>query len=467
MRRSLSNLFILFIFSLPAHGEEIWRSFFEALESNRIEEAESYMRFVREKEHKNLFAGLIHFYRGNYEEALSHLQSIKGEETKFYAELVSATYTVMKDAEVIETDHWHIRLTERDGILGNYIGEAAEEVYTDVGEIFGYYPQWKIRVEVYPDREGFSKATTLAEMEVMNTGTVGVCKFNKIMLLTPRILLQGYPWAKVLRHEYIHYIVTYLTRNRAPVWLQEAVARYFDGEGLPSYALYLLKKRMDEGRLISTEEMHPSIAKLPSAEDAAVAFAEVYTMMELFVEKKGKEGVLSLLNAVEAGEDALMAFERLLGMKFKDFQKEWMDYVRKKAEGIPPLEFERLVFKDEKEKEKRKGKHYVLGEVLLERKYIEEAAFEYEREMKTGTFSPELYNKIAFLYLMLGRYEDALNRSEEVLRYYPFNYTANFQKGKALNLLGKKEEAMKSLKNAAKINPFDPALQIEMERVKR
>jgi len=463
MRRLLSSIIIFF--AINGYSNERIDEFLSLLEANRIEEAETIIKFIKDEELKTYLNGILHFYRGNYELAAHLIGNLEGERLGFYPEVISGTWEIMKEAEKIETEKFSINWTKKDEVMRLFIEEVLEEVYNDVGKIFGYYPP-KIRVEIYPDRESFSKATTLKEMEIMNTGTVGVCKFNKIMLLTPRVLLQGYPWAKTLRHEYIHYVVTYLTRNNAPVWLQEAIARYFDGEGLPDYALYLLKRRMEEGRLIKLEEMHPSIAKLPTAEDAALAFAEVYTIMELFIQKRGIKGLLNVLNGIESGTDAIEAFENELQMKFDDFYKEWIEHVKRKVEKVKPAEFEKLVFKDEKVKEKKRGKHEVLGDILLERGFIEEALFEYEKEIKIES-SPQLLNKTAFLYMKLGRYEDALKVCDSVLKNYPFNYTANFQKGKVLNLMGRKDEAIFYLKSAAYINPFDPELLLEIERSRR
>jgi tetratricopeptide (TPR) repeat protein len=463
MRRLLSSIII--IVAINGYAKERVDEFLSLLEANRIEEAETIIKFVRDEELRTYLNGILHFYKGNYDLSVSLTREYGERGYGFYPELISNTWEIMKDAERIEKGKFSISLTKRDEVMKLFIEEALEEAYNEVGKIFGYYPQ-KVRIEIYPDRESFSKATTLKEMEIMNTGTVGVCKFNKIMLLTPRVLVQGYPWAKTLRHEYIHYVVTYLTRNNAPVWLQEAIAKYFDGEGLSDSYLYLLKRRMEEGKLIKMEDMHPSIAKLPTAEDAALAFAEVHTMMELFIQKRGIKGLLNVLNAVENGTDAITAFENELQMKFDEFYKEWIEYVKKKVERTNPAELEKLVFKDEKVKEKKRGKHEVLGDTLLERGFVEEALFEYEKEIK-GESSPQLLNKTAFLYMKLGRYEEALKICDSVLKNYPFNYTANFQKGKVLNLMGKKDEAIFYLKSAAYINPFDPELLSEIEKAKR
>ncbi len=465
MRALLSSLLILSFFSF-ADGKEPFWDFFDMLESNRIDEAEAYISSVNKDSLRNFLEGILSFYKGEYLKAVEKIQraQIKERDLGFYPELISRTYMATKDALTVETEHFSVRIvSEEDSILTHYIGDALEEIYRDVGKIFNFYPE-KVRIEIYGDKKTFSDVTTLKEIEIITTGTVGVCKFNKIMVLTPRIFLQGYPWVNVLRHEYIHYVITYLTKNRTPVWLQEAIAKYFDGEGLSPSMLYLLKRGIEENKLIDIEKMHPSIAKLPSAEAAGLAFAEVYTMMDLFIKKIGKEGLIKVLDMIENGMDAVKAFETVLNTDFDSFFMEWKEYAKSIAQNAPPVEMEKMVFKDEKIEEK-KGKHYVLGDLLLERGKIEEAIFEYEREINKNKSSIILNNKLSFLYLQTGKFKEALQLAESTLKDYPFNYTANLNKAKALLAMGNYESAFLWLKKALYINPFDPDLHAQLEKV--
>jgi len=50
---------------------------------------------------------------------------------------------------------------------------------------------------------------------------------------------------------------------------------------------HMLAKALRTGKLISFEAMHPSMAKLPSAEDATLAFAEVANAVGHLYAQKG------------------------------------------------------------------------------------------------------------------------------------------------------------------------------------
>ena len=83
-------------------------------------------------------------------------------------------------------------------------------------------------MEIFPTTATFYPASSLSTRDIEVSGAIGICKFNKIMLLSPRNLARGYRWTDALSHEYIHYILVHLSGNRAPIWLHEGIAKYFE-----------------------------------------------------------------------------------------------------------------------------------------------------------------------------------------------------------------------------------------------
>jgi hypothetical protein len=78
-----------------------------------------------------------------------------------------------------------------------------------------------IRVEFYRSPSDLAAVSSLSQAEVARTGTIALCKWARLMVTTPRALAYGYPWLDSINHELVHYAVSTLTRDRAPVWLQE------------------------------------------------------------------------------------------------------------------------------------------------------------------------------------------------------------------------------------------------------
>ena len=81
-----------------------------------------------------------------------------------------------------------------------------EKSYEAIGAELGYFPKEKVRVEVAPDATSFNAISTLSLRDIEETGAVGICKFNKLMIISPRALSFGYRWVDSLSHEYLHYV---------------------------------------------------------------------------------------------------------------------------------------------------------------------------------------------------------------------------------------------------------------------
>ena len=65
------------------------------------------------------------------------------------------------------------------------------------------------------DVKELAAVSTLTEEEIRTSGTVAVCKFGKLMMLSPKALLKGYDWLDTAAHEYTHLVLTAHVRQRA------------------------------------------------------------------------------------------------------------------------------------------------------------------------------------------------------------------------------------------------------------
>jgi tetratricopeptide (TPR) repeat protein len=149
------------------------------------------------------------------------------------------------------------------------------------------------------------------------------------MLLSPKALLKGYDWQDTAAHEYTHLVLTLRSRNQAPIWVQEGLAKWFEAgwrggdEPLSRFSAALVKDAVQKGNLVTFEEMHPSIAKLPSQERAALAYAEVVLAVELMVQQRGPPVIGRVLDLLAAGKDAREAVATATGQPFERFLEAW------------------------------------------------------------------------------------------------------------------------------------------------
>ena len=133
-----------------------------------------------------------------------------------------------------------------------------------VGTDLGLKPADPIRVEILGAPADLAKLSPLTEAEIEKTGTIALSKYNKLMVVSPRATLFGYPWMDTLVHEYTHLIVSRIAFDAVPVWLQEGIARFEQTRWrrppevvLNATEQALLTSGLKKGRLISFDEMHP------------------------------------------------------------------------------------------------------------------------------------------------------------------------------------------------------------------
>ena len=237
----------------------------------------------------------IEFLKGNYEHSWEILKRVGNnfKEVADFKKRVNATRMASKNFVSLETEHFRLRYQEGpDEVLIHYAKEVLEKSYHAVGKILEYYPQEKVLIEIYPDRQPFSKISPLTIKDILTSGTVALCKYNRIMMISPGSLVRGYNWMDTLSHEYVHYILTKKSRNRLPLWMHEGIAKLLETRWRddPNYMSpimeTILSGALKNNYRVPLGDMMPSLAKLKTAKDVQLAYAEVATMMEYLLEKK-------------------------------------------------------------------------------------------------------------------------------------------------------------------------------------
>ncbi|MCA9683212.1 MAG: tetratricopeptide repeat protein, partial [Myxococcales bacterium] len=377
----------------------------------------------------------------------------------------------------------------KDEILAPYLFAAMADAYEVLGEDLGVRPEDPIRFEFYDEPGKLALVTPLTLDNIYTTGTVGICKYRRIMMISPRVMLYGYGWLDTAVHEYVHYLLTIRTRNNAPVWLQEGTAKLLESrwrvpgpQPLSAPVRKLLHDAIVADELVTLEQMHPSIAMLPSQEMAALAYAEAETMLGLLEEQRGREGMASLMDQVEFGVDAKIAFAGAWGADFEDFFAHWkrtMTVRTKDGGAAGPLS--KLAFRGEDDapgsdpslqgdvfshlEGGRARQHARLGVLLTLRGHIEAAVIEYEKARAVDPSvrdDPKLARRLGELYLELDRPEEALPLLILAGEDDPDNANVAAAEARARRLTGDVEGARAALDRALRQNPFIPGIHCDL-----
>lgn len=202
-----------------------------------------------------------------------------------------------------------------------------------------------VKIDLVRDQFALAAHTGLPEEAAQTTGTVAVAKWGRVIMISPRATEDGYPWADTLAHELTHLVVSMTTRDRAPLWLQEGVAKRqevrwrpltrFDDVPSPDAVAW---EGIEAGIALPLTGLGPSIAMLPSPEQATVAFAEVASFVRYWVKETGEKALPKLLVELKDlpydGEVA-DAIASVSGTSFEEWEKRWRAHLAATRPTVP------------------------------------------------------------------------------------------------------------------------------------
>jgi hypothetical protein len=246
------------------------------------------------------------------------------------------------------------------------------------------------RVVVVRDLHALSAMTGLPYESASTTGTVGVAKWGRVTLLSPRASQHGFPWRDTLAHELTHLAVTHASADRAPLWLQEGLAKReevrwrgpspFDDRPSPeSVVAYGIQKHID----VPLDKLGPSIAMLPSADQAMVAFAEVTSFVRTMVVESGDEATKKLLGALRNGSTIEQALVTTTGSNLTGWEGRWRAHLATIG-AAPPAS---LVAGESKDA-RAMHEHMRLAELLIGRHHEKDAVTELDTLAGPLVFDP-------------------------------------------------------------------------------
>lgn len=372
-----------------------------------------------------------------------------------------------------------------DEVLLDGAGDALRLAERHITPLVGETPPGNTLLEIYPDSRSFIAASSLTETDVRTTGVVALSKWTRLLITSPRALARGYDWQDTIAHEYIHLVVAHNTDDKAPVWMQEAIAKYLDNrwrDGTDGWKLSvrsqgLLAEAIEKDDLVTFDEMHPSLAKLPTAERAALAYAQVSALMAFCFERAGDRVLLEALPLVKDGMDAREALARGAGYRsFAELEAAYLTWLRNldlKGEVVDELP---TVFAEDGVDDgavdpvlsRREDLHRFvrLGTLLREHGRPKAALVEYEKARDPAEpGSPYLANMIAQTHLELHDLQSAQEELAASLEDYPDFALSHKTMGALRRARGDAPGARDAYRAAAELNPYDPEVQSELQHL--
>ncbi len=436
-----------------------------------------------------LLAGQLALHEGRYDDATQLLQRAveagAGELGAHYLEIARNTALETRGYAEHRTRDGHFVIRHEPGVdevLVPYAEEVLEQAWRELTVLFGHVPEGPLRVEIYPRVETLGAVSPLTVKEIRTSGTIALCKYNRLMIVSPRDLVYGYEWADTLAHELIHLLITQKSRNRVPIWLHEGLAKYYEAKwkagqkpklGRPSEDL--LARAVAADQLISFEAMSPSMAKLPSQEATATAFAEVFTVIEFLASRGGDQVAEALVRLMGEGKSDRDAVAEVAQLPWERFEPAWKQYLKQK--GLRRLEGaadDKLLFRGaDAEAAELEGidgeqarKHTWLGDQLRLRERFKAAAKQYRKASAVaGDLNAVIQAKLGGALLKLGEVDQAIAELQRPLDVHDGYVLLHLHLGRARMLRSEWAAARVHFETALHINPFDRELHGHLAKV--
>lgn len=420
---------------------------------------------------ENVPPSLYYLSTGDYERALAELDVETNGQLPWLEGYLRSLIGFTSGMTSRRTERFLIFTAPAEDFLAEYAAEALERSAGRIEALLGHRTKAPVRVEIYPDEESFSAASTLTPEILERSGAIGICKFHRLMILSPRSLPLGYRWMDALSHEYLHLVINEMTATKAELWFHEGTARYFETAYRMDPPEYLSPGQQTKLRhaaagddWISFERMSPSLVYLKNQDEVGLAFAEVAYAVSQLVEQKGTRkfsGFLASLGRKPFWE----SFRKTFGFSRAEFETHLRESVSRESwPDVRGAMDDRIFFQSMEESAfigaDAQGKSR-LGDRMRIRGNYEAALIEYEKALRMEPDNAILLLKAARTLLALNNPAAALEKLEKAVRMNPNYATPRLELAK----LVPPEQALVHLKEANAINPFDPEVHALMAGV--
>jgi hypothetical protein len=217
----------------------------------------------------------------------------------------------------IEDRHFIVKYQRGDEASARLVLAEAERVYQPLGSYFGYFPDQKVPILIYPNRASLNRIFGWGNDE----SAMGVYWAGVIRVLSPRVWMGDTPVnqrQQVLQtqgpvaHEYTHLLVDYKTGGNYSRWLTEGLAQYAEqtiAGGNPP----------DRKRLEVDEPMNQLDKRFDDPVWQDYSYMVSLDMISYLISSYGSAPITRLLNFLDRGEPMDKAFTQVYGITLDQF----------------------------------------------------------------------------------------------------------------------------------------------------
>jgi tetratricopeptide (TPR) repeat protein len=378
--------------------------------------------------------------------------------------------------ETVTVGRFELMLHESEAeLMAPYLGELAEEAYTELAERYGYSPPTPVRVEVYPRHADFSVRT----VGLAGLGALGVCFGNVLAVISPAAAsaVGEFNWGSTLWHELTHTMTLGVSNHRVPRWLTEGLSVLEERRARPGWGddlspMFLASYKA--GDLFPVSSLSQGFVRPRYPEQVQYSYYQASLVAEMIEEERGFDTILAMLRAYGEGMSDVEVFDRVLGIEPEQFDDRFDNWLKDRYEtqlaSVPAGQREEGGMIERALGAMRGGATGFPGEMRRGRELVEsgksaEAIDVFERAKAlfpeyAGPGSP--YEMLAQIHLELGDTAAAALEMQALTAIDENRYGVNVTLAQLLEKLGDAEGAVAALERAIHVSPYEQTLHEQM-----
>ena len=213
-----------------------------------------------------------------------------------------------------DTHPFVVRFAEKAaGVDLGSVRQLLRDTYRQVGQSFGYFPDYPIAVLLYPESD-------FNQVKGLSHEALGLFD-GKI-----RLPLKGAKLKRVLWHEYTHLVVHDLSKGRCPLWLNEGIATVQEAR-VEAFPLTEVKKALKQGvafpwEWLWSQQGYPGEA-LP------LYYQQSYLIVRYLVKRFGWKGMVRVLERLGSGQPISEALQAQYKERPKELERKWLSWAKR------------------------------------------------------------------------------------------------------------------------------------------
>jgi tetratricopeptide (TPR) repeat protein len=216
---------------------------------------------------------------------------------------------------------------EDEPVLKPYLSRLADEAYRSLTRRYGFTPEGKIQVEVFPDHGGFAVRT----LGLPGLGALGVCFGRVVAMDSPRAQKVGtFNWGSTFWHEFAHVITLQMSRHNIPRWYSEGLSVVEERRARPGWGDDLTAgfiRAYKDGRLLKAGDLNAGFLRPKYAEQIENTYYQASLFCEMVEEKFGFGKIRDSLQLFAEGRQSEEVFRSTLGWDPATMESEYAAYL--------------------------------------------------------------------------------------------------------------------------------------------